>query len=83
MFIQVDGKFYQISIRRRNGEVRIFFKTDSELQNEFGFVFTHCNCKNRQHRLECWKKFKRFIAKGGYSGFKVFPVLRPTILWAN
>lgn len=73
MKVLLDGKVYQISIRKRRGIVKIFFKTDSEFWNNWGFEFTHCNCKNRQHRLEDWREFKRFIITGGYSGFKVFP----------
>lgn len=77
MNIKIKGRSYQMMVRRVNGKLRLFFKTDSECYNVTGFDFPHCGCNNLQHRLECWKRFKNFLIKGHYSGIVLFPEPEP------
>lgn len=72
--IKINGRTYQMSVRRVDGKLKLFFKTNLECYNAKGFDFSHCRCSNRKHHLESWKKFKKFLIKGHYSGIlQLFP----------
>lgn len=60
-------------VKRVKGKLKLFFKTNQEDKNVYGFDFPHCGCNSRQHRLDCWKRFKEFLIKGHYSGVILFP----------
>lgn len=64
--IKINGRTYQMLVRRVNGQLRLFFKTNSECYNVTGFDFPHCRCNNRQHRSYSWKIFKKFLIEGHY-----------------
>nr|WP_315026060.1 hypothetical protein [uncultured Chryseobacterium sp.] len=62
-----------MKVKRVKGLLKLFFKTDQEVYNVLGFDFPHCGCNNRQHLLNSWKRFKKFLIKGHYSGVKLLP----------
>ena len=73
MYFLIKGKFYEGTVKRVKGKLKIFFKTDSDYYNCNGFELPNYCCSRMKCRWKSFKEWKEDILNRRLKDVVIFP----------